>query len=131
MNPWLIGAGLLWLSKQGKQKPARVNANAAKAPPERAPEVQAARAAIDALPAPLREPARDAARTPALTPKQTAIALRLYLNKTHKFGDKTHRDDVVAQAERDLGLVATGVVGPLLRNKARSLGVVLPLRGSR
>jgi hypothetical protein len=97
----------------------------------RAPEERAARAAIDALPEPVRGPlTADVVHTPD-TPKQVATALRLHLERTRSFGSKGHPDRIVAQAQRELGVApADGVVGPATRNAARKLGITLPLRSA-
>lgn len=99
----------------------------------RTPEERNARAAIDALPEPVREPlTADVVHTTTPdSPKDVARALRLHLERTRSFGSKGKPDRIVAQAQRELGVSpADGVVGPATRNAARKLGVVLPLRSA-
>jgi len=72
------------------------------------------------------------ARAPApnATPQQAAQDLADYLRGGGQFGTKRHPSPEVHKAQVALGLRPDGVVGPLTRNAARAVGVVLPLRPS-
>lgn len=65
---------------------------------------------------------------PIRTPKEAATALREFLLNTHRFGSKADRPADVMSAQRDLGVKADGIVGPITRAAAKKAGVTLPAR---
>jgi len=85
-------------------------------------------AAAPTGPAPNPPPAPAQAEAEARTPKEAAAALLKFLVDTGRFGSKTDHVPEVADAQRDLGVTADGIVGPSTREAAKQQGVALPPR---
>ena len=62
------------------------------------------------------------------TPKEAAQGLLKFLIDTGRFGTKTNPVPEVAEAQRNLGVKADGIVGPKTRAAAKAQGVALPPR---
>jgi hypothetical protein len=81
---------------------------------------------------PARAPSNATPQAPTETPTQAAAGLADYLRGGGSFGDKARPNPEVSRVQRVLGLTPPdGIVGPKLRNAARALGVILPLRPTR
>lgn len=129
------------LKQKATPKPAVTIEHPDVIPASHAPE----RAAVDAAvsqairdsghPMPTPIPAAQAAPQPSAapqasgrSPKDAAKALQAFLLKTGRFGSnsKTDRPQEVKDAQRDLGVVPDGIVGPKTRAAAKRQGVALP-----
>jgi hypothetical protein len=60
------------------------------------------------------------------TPKQAAEALQAFLQRTKRFGSGSDRPQEVKDAQRDMGIKADGIVGPITRKTAQLWSVSLP-----
>ena len=78
-------------------------------------------------PAPMPPPAPIDAEV-VRTPKEAATALLKFLIATGRFGSKTDRVPEIAEAQRDLGITADGIIGPATRKATKAQGIALPVR---
>jgi murein L,D-transpeptidase YcbB/YkuD len=101
-------------------------------PPRPAAKIAAKPKPTSATRAPTKRAAAATTRTPrpssGRTPREAATALRVFLQKTHRFGSKADRPAEIALAQQDLGVTADGIVGPATRAAAQRAGVTLPTR---